>query len=64
MLIGVLFSAVMGGLAGTAWALTQNHDLIRVLVSYPLGGLLAVTAFVLLSLLRADPFQPQVLPRD
>ncbi len=55
MLIGVVLSAIIGGLAGTAWSLARDHDLVQVLASYPLGGLMAVSAFVLLTSLRADP---------
>lgn len=58
MLIGVVFSAVMGGLAGTVWSVMQSHELPTVLASYPLGGLLAVLAFLVLTSLRADPRQP------
>ena len=55
MLIGLVFSAIMGGLAGTAWSVARDCDLVQVLASYPLGGFMAVLAFVLLTSLRADP---------
>lgn len=64
MLIGVMFSAVMGGLTAVMWSVLQHHELPRLLAAYPLGGLLAVAAFVSLSLLRAGPMTPQMLPRD
>jgi hypothetical protein len=55
MLIGILSSAIAGGVTGAVWSLRQDHDLPQVLVSYPLGGLLAVAAFVLICSLRSDP---------
>lgn len=64
MLIGVLFSAVMGGLAGMAWSLTQQHELPGVMAAYPTGGILAVMGFVMLAFLRGDPSQRQNMVRD
>ncbi len=64
MLIGVLLSAVMGGLAGTVWSITQGHDLPWLLASYPLGGILAVIAFVLFSSLRSKARHPQFFLRN
>ena len=55
MLIGVLISAVAGGALGMSWSLMRDQDLSAVVAAYPLGGILAVMAFVLLSLLRTDP---------
>lgn len=63
MLIGVLFSAVTGGLAGMAWSIVHGHDLPRLLLSYPLGGTLAVLAFILLSSLHSKVRQTQFFER-
>ena len=54
MQIGLVLSAILGGLTGTVWSVVQDHGLPRVLSAYPLGGLLAVLAFLLLTSLRSD----------
>lgn len=46
MLAGTVVSAVMGGLAGLAVAMTRDHTLLQTLMSYQLGGGLAVLAFL------------------
>lgn len=60
MLIGVLFSAVAGGALGIFWSLLRDQELPAVVAAYPLGGLLAVAAFVVLTLLRTDPRKPHL----
>lgn len=64
MLIGLMISAIVGGLAGTAWSVAQSHDLAQVMAAYPLGGALAVLAFLVLTSQRADPLQSDFFPRD
>ena len=64
MLIGVLISAVTGGLAGMALSVAQGHGLVRLLVSYPLGGILAVIAFILRTTLHAKARQAHFFQPD
>ncbi len=46
LLAGTVISAVMGGLAGLAFALLHDHGVVQTILSYQFGGLLAVLAFV------------------
>lgn len=45
MVVCAILSAVMGGMAGLAYALTQGHGIGQAILSYQLGGLLALMAF-------------------
>lgn len=46
MLAGTVVSAVMGGLAGLAFALSQDHGVVQSILAYQLGGLVTVLAFL------------------
>lgn len=48
MLAGVLVSAVIGGIAGVGVSLLQNPGGVQMLLSYQLGGMTAVLAFLAL----------------
>ena len=52
MVVGVLVSAIAGGVAGVGMSLGANHGVAHAIVSYPLGGLLAVMTFLAMSLTR------------
>lgn len=54
MLIGIVMSAISGGMTALTFALFAGHSLERVLISYPLGGMLAVAGFLAMSLLRNE----------
>ncbi len=54
----------LGGLAGVAWSLGQSHELMQVLAAYPVGGILAVLALLLLTSLRSGPRQSNLLLQD
>jgi uncharacterized membrane protein len=64
MLIGLVICAVTGGLAGVAWSFGQSHELLQVLAAYPVGGILAVLAFLLLTSQRSRPRQPGLVQKD
>ncbi|MCF8511221.1 MAG: hypothetical protein K9G43_07230 [Rhodobacteraceae bacterium] len=46
MLAGTVLSAVMGGMAGLAFAMTRDHGIVQSVLAYQVGGLSAVLAFV------------------
>lgn len=46
MLAGSVVAAIMGGLAGLAYAMSQEHGVLQTVLSYQIGGMLAVLAFV------------------
>ena len=46
MLAGTVMSAVMGGLAGLAYALSQEHGIMQSVLAYQFGGMIAVMAFL------------------
>jgi len=46
MLAGTVFSAIGGGMAGLALALSCGHNLLQIVIAYQLGGLIAVLAFI------------------
>lgn len=52
MVVGVLVSAIAGGVTAVAVSLGTDHGLGHVIASYPLGGLLAVMSFLAMSLTR------------
>lgn len=52
MVVGVLVSAIAGGVTAVAVSVGADHDLAQVIASYPLGGLLAVMSFLAMSLTR------------
>jgi len=52
MVVGVLVSAIAGGVAGVGMSLGAHHGAAHALASYPLGGLLAVMSFLAMSMLR------------
>jgi hypothetical protein len=54
MLIGVLMSAISGGMTALVFTLAGGHSFARVIASYPLGGMLAVGSFLAMSLIRKD----------
>lgn len=57
MLIGILLSAISGGMTALIFALAGGHSMASVIAAYPLGGLLAVSSFLTISLIRkgSDP---------
>lgn len=54
MLIGVLMSAISGGMTALIFTFAGGHSLASVIASYPLGGMLAVGSFLAMSLIRQD----------
>lgn len=54
MLAGLIVSAVTGGMAGLALALSLDHGVFQALLSYHLGGVVAATGFVSMSLAVAQ----------
>lgn len=46
MLAGTIVSALIGGLAGVAFSVTRELGLLQLLLSYQIGGLVAVMAFI------------------
>ena len=54
MIVGVLLSAISGGATALAVSLVHGSGLAQALLSYPLGGMLALMAFAALSLRRQD----------
>lgn len=49
MLAGTVVSAVLGGVAGLAFAVTRDQGLVQTVLSYQIGGLVAAMAFLTLS---------------
>lgn len=49
MLAGIVVSAVMGGFAGLAFAVSHEQGLIQSLLAYQFGGLIAILAFFALA---------------
>lgn len=54
MIVGVLISAISGGATALAVSLAHGNGVLLALLSYPLGGMLAIVAFAALSLGRQD----------
>ncbi|MDZ4310141.1 MAG: hypothetical protein U1A24_06260 [Cypionkella sp.] len=54
MIVGVLMSAISGGITALAASLLHGNGILHALLSYPLGGMLAIIAFTALSLRRQD----------
>lgn len=54
MMVGVLVSAVSGGATALAVSLVHGNGALHAVLSYPLGGMLAVMAFAALSVARQD----------
>ena len=54
MIVGVLLSAISGGATALAVSLVHGSGLAQALLSYPLGGMLAIIAFATLGLGRQD----------
>ncbi|MES2435633.1 MAG: hypothetical protein V4586_17630 [Pseudomonadota bacterium] len=54
MIVGVLISAISGGGTALAISLAHGDGLAQALLSYPLGGMLAITAFAALNVGRQD----------
>jgi drug/metabolite transporter superfamily protein YnfA len=54
MLIGMLMSAISGGMTALVFTLAGGHSLGRVLAAYPLGGMLAVASFLAMPLIRHE----------
>ena len=52
MIIGMLLSAISGGATALAVSLVHGNGVLHAVLSYPLGGMLAIVAFVALSLSR------------
>lgn len=50
MLAGTIISAILGGLAGLTYGLSNDHSLMQTLIDYQVGGLIAVLAFVSMAL--------------
>lgn len=48
MLAGLMVSAITGGLAGLAFALSHDRGVFQILLSYQIGGLVAAMAFLAL----------------
>lgn len=55
MLAGTIVSAVLGGIAGLVYAVTQDQGIAHGLLAYQMGGMIAVLAFIAL----AQPSQPR-----
>jgi hypothetical protein len=55
MLAGTVVSAILGGMAGAAYGLLHDHGLMQTLLTYQIGGLVAVLAFYSV----AQPVAPQ-----
>lgn len=49
MLAGVLVSAVIGGIAGLCFSLPQGPGVVHMLLSYQMGGMIAVLSFLALA---------------
>lgn len=49
MLAGTVVSAIFGGMVGLACAALQSHGVLQCLLSYQIGGIVAVLAFVAMS---------------
>lgn len=49
MLAGTVVSAIFGGMVGLACAALQGHGVLQCLLSYQIGGIVAVLAFVAMS---------------
>jgi hypothetical protein len=56
MIIGVLLSGVLTGVAAALWALASGKSLLVVLALYPLAGVLGVSLFLALAVLRQVAF--------
>lgn len=54
MIVGVLLSAISGGTTALAVTLALGSGVTHALLSYPLGGMLAIMAFAALGLGRQD----------
>lgn len=52
MVIGVMFSGVLAGLSGVAWALAAGFPLLVALMCYPAVGAFGAVAILTLVLLR------------
>lgn len=48
MLAGFVVVAVGGGLAGLAYAVQNDHSLFSSVLAYQLGGLIAITGYVIM----------------
>lgn len=46
MLAGMVVSAVMGGLVGVFYAMAQDQGLVQALISYQIGGTIAVLSYL------------------
>ena len=51
MLLGVLLSAISGGATALAVSFAHGGGVVHAFVSYPLGGMMAIMAFVAMSFL-------------
>ncbi len=52
MVVGMLLSAISGGATALAVSLVHGSGVVQALLTYPLGGVLAIFAFAALSLRR------------
>ena len=50
MLLGLLISAISGGITGLVVSMMHGNGLLPTLLSYPLGGMLAIMTFAAISL--------------
>lgn len=55
MLAGMVVSAILGGMAGAVYGLMNDHGLIQTILTYQIGGLIAVMGYVAF----AHPSAPQ-----
>jgi hypothetical protein len=46
MLAGTVVSAILGGMAGLAYGVLHDHGLVQTLLTYQMGGLMAVLAYI------------------
>lgn len=51
MVVGVLISAIAGGVAAVGMSLGADRGVAHAIASYPLGGLLAVMSFLAMSVM-------------
>lgn len=57
LIVGVLISSISGGIAALAVSVVQGNGLLYALLSYPMGGMLAIAGFITLTLRRLTSAQ-------
>lgn len=54
MIVGMVVSAISGGVTGSVVSLMHGNGLLHAVLSYPLGGVLAIMSFVTWSVARRN----------